>query len=191
MAEIPGCLRIMELWEQQTGESAKAYQAFVLYRDFGSKRSLQSVWKLRCAQLGLSTKKVPGNWTRWCTAQCWVQRANAFDAHRERLEHEARDAKMKELIYRRMEWELKAQDALEALAERVRMEIVKLIEMPSTTIEQTKYGEDGKIISKSKVRGIPPSELARLLEVYLELQARTVHGLIPTKRTIQVLEQGF
>ena len=78
----------------------------------------------------------------------WVQRAQAYDSHCERLERAARDAKVKELIDRRMDWELKAQNDMEDMVGLMRGKLEKLIEFPPTSIEQVKYNDAGEVVSK-------------------------------------------
>lgn len=58
-------------WNMRPDESAKAYQAFEVYRDMGPDRSLERVGQL----LGKSTVTVE----RWSTANDWQARVRAFD----------------------------------------------------------------------------------------------------------------
>lgn len=58
-------------WNMRPDESAKAYQAFEVYRDMGADRSLERVGQL----LGKSTVTVE----RWSTANDWQARVRAFD----------------------------------------------------------------------------------------------------------------
>src|SRR5690349_21351453 len=60
-------------WKQQTDESAKAYRAFVLYRDGGHQRSYQRV----AQALGVSPRLI----ARWGTRHGWVERARHWDNH--------------------------------------------------------------------------------------------------------------
>ncbi len=73
----------MSAWEQQTenGESTKAYESFVSYRDMGIGRSLLKVWR---QQSGNETAtSVPGKITAWSEQFDWLSRARAYDAHLE------------------------------------------------------------------------------------------------------------
>lgn len=72
------------LWERRPSESARAYEAFVAYRDSGAQRSLDAVVR----QLGKSRTLI----SRWSAAHEWVARAEAYDAHRELQARRAREA---------------------------------------------------------------------------------------------------
>ena len=73
-------------WERQPGETAKAYAAFLLYRDLPAvDRSVAAAWGGK-------------QWERWCTAHDWVNRAAEHDSdlasrRRERMEKELDRAK--------------------------------------------------------------------------------------------------
>ena len=76
---------VAESWERQTGETAKAYAAFSVYRDMGVHRSLR-----RVAQ---ESSKDPAQIFRWNKRHGWQQRIAAYDAEidrqwRSRLEDE-------------------------------------------------------------------------------------------------------
>lgn len=64
-------------WERQENESAKAYQAFSIYRDMGVERSLAKVG----GELGKSTKMME----KWSKAHNWVKRVEAWDIEQDRL----------------------------------------------------------------------------------------------------------
>ena len=72
-------------WERQSGETAKAYAAFLLYRDMPAvDRSVAAAW---------GRKKGGKQWERWCTSHDWVNRAAEHDSdlasrRRERMEKE-------------------------------------------------------------------------------------------------------
>lgn len=66
-------------WERQKGESEKAFEAFVTYRDMGTKRSLRAV----CEKLGKSKTLID----RWSSDKDWVERVRAYDND---IEKEAR-----------------------------------------------------------------------------------------------------
>ena len=77
-------------WERQPGETAKAFAAFLLYRDMPAvDRSVAAAWG----------RKIGGKqWERWCAAHDWVNRAAEHDSdlasrRRERMEKELDRAK--------------------------------------------------------------------------------------------------
>ena len=69
-----------EPWERQPGESAKAFEAFVLYRDMGTSRSTRKVSQQ------LSKSKVLID--RWSSANKWVERVSAWDSEQDRITRE-------------------------------------------------------------------------------------------------------
>lgn len=62
-----------DLWERQPGESAQAYEAFAIYRDMGSNRSLRVV----AEQLSKSDTLIK----RWSREKKWGERCRAYDNH--------------------------------------------------------------------------------------------------------------
>jgi hypothetical protein len=85
------------VWERQRHESAKAYQAFLIFRDCGEQRTL----RLASERAGKSRPML----ARWSARFHWADRAFAWDvsqrqeaeavvrtARREALERQARDA---------------------------------------------------------------------------------------------------
>ena len=60
-------------WERQPRETPQAFEAFAIYRDLGSARSVRKVG----AQLG----KTETLMSRWSSRWHWVRRARAYDEH--------------------------------------------------------------------------------------------------------------
>ena len=73
-------------WEQQAGESARAFGAFCAYRDLGPRRSLRTAAE---KYYGRATAAVFRQCITWSGAFQWVERAGAWDRH---LDAEARHA---------------------------------------------------------------------------------------------------
>lgn len=78
-------------WERQRGESQKAFEAFAIYRDMGSTRSIQKVaQKLTKSEALLR---------RWSAKWNWVERAKEYDLEMDRqhrLQQEEERRKMAE-----------------------------------------------------------------------------------------------
>lgn len=72
-----GDLLVAQPWERLSGESAKAFEAFVVYRDAGADRSLAKV----AQQLGKSTTLIE----RWSARDSWVLRAESWDVEQDRI----------------------------------------------------------------------------------------------------------
>ena len=79
----------MNLWDRQPSETAKAYAAFLLYRDLPAiDRSVAAAW---------GRKEGGKQWERWCTSHDWVNRAAEHDSdlasrRRERMAKEVERA---------------------------------------------------------------------------------------------------
>lgn len=99
------------LWERQTDESAKAYEAFASYRDMGSERSIRAV----AHKLGKSSTII----ARWSSAWNWVERARAWDNELTRRAKAEAVKKVKDMTGRHiniaMQLQKKALEALTAL----------------------------------------------------------------------------
>jgi hypothetical protein len=84
-------------WERRAGETAKAYAAFLSYRDAGPGRTLAQVAAARGCQLALVK--------RWSAKHEWRARARAWDAE------QAREVERVRREQRRAEVEQQAEDA--------------------------------------------------------------------------------
>jgi hypothetical protein len=73
-------------WEQQPGESSRAFGAFCAYRDLGPRRSLRAAAQ---AFYGRAAAALERQLDKWSRAFGWVERAGAWDRH---LDAEARRA---------------------------------------------------------------------------------------------------
>ena len=67
-------------WERMEGESAKAFEAFRIYRDMGPERNLRAVGE----RLGKSRAIIE----RWSSSNQWVERVRAYDNDLERAAHQ-------------------------------------------------------------------------------------------------------
>lgn len=75
-----------EPWERQEDETARAWEAFCIYRDMGPDRSLRKV--VQALDKNLTTI---GDWS---TRYDWVKRVAAWDVEQDRI---SRQAQMKEI----------------------------------------------------------------------------------------------
>jgi hypothetical protein len=75
-----------EPWEQQPGESSRAFGAFCAYRALGPRRSLRAA---AAAFYGSTSSSRERQFDKWSRAFNWVERTNAWDRH---LDIEAREA---------------------------------------------------------------------------------------------------
>lgn len=99
-----------ELWERQKGESAQAYEAFVIYRDLGLERSLSKV-----AQQLDKSRTLMG---RWSGDWNWVERCRAWDNAKDAEARRAALQKYKDMNARHVKIALQLQQkALKAMEE--------------------------------------------------------------------------
>ena len=70
-------MTVTEPWERQPNETAQAFTAFTIYRDYGVKRSHQKV----AQELGKSRTLI----SRWSSQHSWVDRAQTFDTEQDRV----------------------------------------------------------------------------------------------------------
>lgn len=86
----------MAAWDRIEGvESAKAYAAFVVYRDLGVQRSLQKAWE---RYTDGNKKGMPGYFGEWSRKFNWVARAEAWDAERQAIADEAATQALEEMV---------------------------------------------------------------------------------------------
>lgn len=69
--------------KRMPGESAKAYDAFSIYRDMGVGRSVEAAWWSSTDEgkngASKGEKTVPGYWKNWSTKFKWRSRCEAYD----------------------------------------------------------------------------------------------------------------
>ena len=98
-------------WEQQPGESAKAFEAFAIYRDMGVERSVRKVTQRLNKSLTLIGK--------WSSAYNWPERARAYDRDLDRQAHAQAVRDVRSMTNRHiriaMQLQAKALEALEQL----------------------------------------------------------------------------
>ena len=101
------------LWEQQPGESAKAFEAFAAYRDMGAERSLRKL-----------TQQLHKNLTTirdWSVKWNWQERVRAYDRELDRQAREQAVRSVRQMTDRHiriaMQLQAKAVRALENLDE--------------------------------------------------------------------------
>lgn len=82
--------RDREPWERQPQETAKAYEAFVTYRDLGAARSAAKT----AEKLGKSIRLI----AEWSSQWRWVIRVRAWDDH-QHAQREIKLAEQKELAF--------------------------------------------------------------------------------------------
>ena len=92
-------------WDRQAGESSKAYEAFVTYRDLGAERSIRRVAEAL-------SKSVP-LMGRWSSAHGWPARAAAWDSVPARKTEEAYEDMARRIAAQHERLSTKLMDRLE------------------------------------------------------------------------------
>lgn len=151
-------MRVAQVWEQQPRESAKAYDAFLLYRDLGAERSLAAV--------GQRLGKSKAICERWSARWSWVRRCAAYDTHLVRLADEARGRALEEEA---VKWARRREAEREAQwhwAQRLRERAERMVAFPLA--ETT--SEDGKTIIR------PAKWTARDIATYVTTATMLAHS---------------
>jgi hypothetical protein len=101
-------------WEQQAGESTRAFGAFCVYRDLGPRRSLRAA---AAAFYGRTSAAVERQLDKWSRAYHWVERTGAWDRNLDAEACKAQQEARREMVERHV----KEARALQAKAlERLR-----------------------------------------------------------------------
>ncbi|MDO4281339.1 MAG: hypothetical protein Q4C56_06880 [Peptococcaceae bacterium] len=131
-------------WEQRPDETAKAFEAFCLYRDMApAERSQANLVK----RYGKSARSVDV----WSRRHAWVKRCEAWDGEQDRLAREAQLAQIVEMRKRHATLGAdlleKAAAALSALtAEEIRpADLSRMVEIGSK-LERISRGDVGEVI---------------------------------------------
>jgi hypothetical protein len=144
-------------YEQQPGESDKAFHAFKTYRDAGHERSFRKVaQKLRKSVTQL---------TKWSQRFLWPERLKAFADHMERIEQVARDEETRKKAPIWAAREDASRQANWDLAQEARARVKGMFAFPLATTKS----KDGKtIVNPTQWR---LSDAARLMEAILKFEA--------------------
>lgn len=98
------------LWDRQPGESAKAFEAFTVYRDLGPSRSI--------VKTGRKLGKNRVTLEQWSSKFSWVERSAAWDGEQDRV---ARQAQLDEIKKMRKRHAQVAKKALEKISQALDM----------------------------------------------------------------------
>lgn len=132
-------------WERQDREGPKAWEAFVVYRDLGSERSLRLVSE----RLGKNSSYIES----LSVQHNWVNRAAAWDAELDAKARRAQIAEVKQMRKRHAGFAVsmqgKAMDALKSLPkdELKAADISRMMEV-ATKIERIARGDVGEVIEE-------------------------------------------
>lgn len=81
--------------KRMSSETAKAYEAFSIYRDMGMDRSVESAWWSSTDEYknggDKGEKTVPGYWKNWSTKFKWRSRCEAYDDHQSEIKRKIKE----------------------------------------------------------------------------------------------------
>ena len=144
-------------WEQQPGETPRAYAAFCVFRDLGPRRTLAAA---AAAYYQRTADSLERQVDKWSSAFRWVERAAAWDRHLDAQGRAAQETARKEMAERHVREarglqakalerlrallpeELSPADALRYFVEAVKLERLALGE-PDTVQRQELTGKGG------------------------------------------------
>ena len=141
-------------WEQQPGESAKAFEAFKTYRDMGAERSMRKVAQRLNKSLTMLSK--------WSGPWSWQERVRAYDREMDREAHETAVRELRSMTNRHiriaMQLQTKALQALNNMdAELLSPKMTLAFLKQATELEKANryaeagYGQDGHKDSAGEV----------------------------------------
>ena len=133
-----------EPWERQKGETAKAFEAFAVYRDMPH-RSIRDVAR----QLGKSATLI----SRWSSLHGWQKRVAAWDAEQDRIAREAQINEIKKMRKRHADLAnamlVKATKALQRIPEdEIKATDVSRMVETAAKLERISRGDVGDVIEE-------------------------------------------
>ena len=160
-------------WERQPGETAKAYAAFLLYRDLPAiDRSVAAAWgRERGGKQG----------EKWCTAYDWVNRAAEHDSdlasrRRERMARELERSKddavmLARAVRAKYAEKIEGMDPKDLRVRQIPMALKRLFEL-----EFLALGMEDKVALKheGKIEVEAAADAAWVLDYVKKLRERTV-----------------
>lgn len=134
-----------EPWERQQDETSKAYEAFSVYRDLGTNRSIT-----KTAQ---TLNKNRTTIAEWSTKYEWVKRAAAWDSEQDRIARQAQVEEIKKMRKRHADIAnamlIKAAQALKNIPqdEIKPGDISRMVDVASK-LERISRGDVGEVIEE-------------------------------------------
>lgn len=145
MAKVKTPEPTTEPWERQDGETARAWEAFCIYRDMGPDRSLRKVVQ----ELNKNLTTI----AEWSSKYDWVKRVAAWDAEQDRIARQEQTKAIKAMRNRHAGMAkamiVKAGRALQRIPdEEIKAsDISRMIEVASK-LERISRGDVGEVIEE-------------------------------------------
>src|SRR5690242_6023380 len=142
-----------EIWEQQPGESDKAFAAFLIFREMQLPRSATGAYRIY--RKDPSIKLLPGNWQEWSRKWKWGERATAFDKRLDQVRTSVAEKVIEEMTERRYrEIEISALNVVKETAALAHVSIKDVMD----------WDEEGNVTVKSS-KEIPDHVAAAIQKI--------------------------
>ena len=151
----------MRLYDRETDESAKAFEAWTVYRDLGAERSLQ-----KASEMYYGHGANVGQFERWSRRYGWVERARAFDVEREMIRRSAIEDHLKAQAEDHAAREARIQERILEIREQAAEQSLKMLQYPLTEQHIVSEDEEGNkityVLQPSRWNKATAVQLARL-----------------------------
>ena len=132
----------MRLYDRETDESAKAFEAWTVYRDLGAERSLQ-----KASEMYYGHGANVGQFERWSRRYGWVERARAFDVEREMIRRSAIEDHLMARAEDHAAREARIQERILEIREQAAEQSLKMLQYPLTEQHIVSEDEEGNKIT--------------------------------------------
>ena len=142
-----------EPWERQPGETARAYEAFAVYRDLGPDRSIN-----KTARALDKNRTTIGEWS---AKYDWVKRTEAWDAEQDRIARQSQIDEIKKMRKRHADLAtamlVKATKALRSIPEdEIKAGDVSRMVDIAAKLERISRGDVGEVVEERDGGGTIP-----------------------------------
>ncbi len=140
-------------WEKLLGETSKQFEAFCIYRDMGTERSISEVAKV------WSNSGATSRLTEWSRKHQWVERAASYDQYVDELKRYEQEDQIREMASRHARdaqlFQAKVHDRLENINpdDLKPNDIIKWYEV-AVKIERLSRGVPTENIKQEKIQGV-------------------------------------
>jgi hypothetical protein len=132
----------VRLYDRETDESTKAFEAWTVYRDLGAKRSLQ-----KASEMYYGHGANVGQFARWSRRYGWVERTRAFDVEREMIRRSAIEDHLKAQAEDHAAREARIQERLLEIREQAAEQSLEMLQYPLTEQYILREDEEGNKIT--------------------------------------------
>jgi hypothetical protein len=152
---------IVRLYDRETDESAKAFEAWTVYRDLGAERSLQ-----KASEMYYGHGANVGQFERWSRRFGWVERARAFDVEREMVRRSAIEDHLKTQAEDHAAREARIRERILEIREQAAEQALEMLKYPLAEQHIVREDEEGNevtyVIRPSRWNKATAVQLARL-----------------------------